>query len=79
MNTRIHYNQIGGSVDFLSCGLLRLEKWVGIPYTEFSVQDQPELECLRRRSVYEKIANFSRKKFKARTIRIGLSVSGRIM
>jgi hypothetical protein len=46
----------------------RLEKWHGIPYTEVSDQDAPELECLRLKWICEKIANFSREKFKARTI-----------
>jgi hypothetical protein len=56
------------AVDFLSSGLPRLEKWHGIPYTELSDQDAPELECLRLKWICEKIANFPREKFKARTI-----------
>jgi hypothetical protein len=65
-------------VDFLSSWLLRLEKWEGIPYTQPSVQDQSELECLRRKSICEKIANFPREKFKARIARSGFSVFARI-
>jgi hypothetical protein len=43
----------------------RLEKQLGVIYTEISDGDVAELECLRLKSSSEKIAKFPRESFKA--------------
>jgi hypothetical protein len=52
----------------------RLEKHPGITYTEISNRDAPELECLRLKLSFEKIAKFPRESFKARIARRGFSL-----
>jgi hypothetical protein len=52
----------------------RLEKHLGITYTEISDGDVAELECQRLKWSSEKIAKFPRESFKARIARRGFSL-----